>query len=480
MSKRLVGLDFGRGIAILGVIASHSFQGRIAGWNANILMDLVKTIPIVLLVVIFVPVVAASMLGSFFFFITAVGVSISTIRIRSKGAGSIVQYVVMKMFFAFFLRIMEDSWKAILSYYPFKQHHIGVPQVKLNYDSHSLDVVGFFNWFVPIIVVAITSIPKIHLYTKLGILCVIAYILLFISEYVCTFTQNIANWLEKNEYYFFYYLVMKFADGQFSLSQYWAYGFLGAAYGILFCSTNDFKTYWKFTWIQSIPFILTGIPLIFFTDDFVGKLFSWFRPISFLFIVGGVQSILMMTCLQLNDNPNRPAEKRHSFIRNTTFLRRANTLSLTAFIAEVFFTEAIYVVFKTFFGPGSDFLQEKCLWSWVTAMLYMVVCCVLWCVLIRLWEKANFRFSAESQLGAIMGWLFQVPYNKINYAKNIYGPLNDVKAELEEKLAKQQQQQQQQQQQSEQQQQEEESKEQQPEQTEIEIVAISNANNSTV
>lgn len=46
------------------------------------------------------------------------------------------------------------------------------------------------------------------------------------------------------------------------------------------------------------------------------------------------------------------------------------------------------------------------------------------------WEKTDFRFSAESQLGAIMSWLFQVPYNKIDYAKNIYGALDDITAEM--------------------------------------------------
>ena len=60
-----------------------------------------------------------------------------------------------------------------------------------------------------------------------------------------------------------------------------------------------------------------------------------------------------------------------------------------------------------------------------------------WSYFLVLWEKVDFRFSAESQLSAIMSWIFQAPYNKIDYSKNIYGALADVTKELEEKLGQQ-------------------------------------------
>ena len=437
MSKRLVGLDFARGIAILGVILSHSFQGRVSNWDAETLFNLASKVPVVLLIIVFIPIVVASLLGSLFFFITAIGVTISSIRIRSKGTKYVVKYIVMKMFFAFFLKLLEDGWKSIFNYYPFKQHHIALPQISIHYWSHSLDVVGFFNWSVPLVVLGVTSIPNLHYYYQMAILCIVASVIIYFNDNLLTLFGDLAKWLESKEYYFFYYLVMKIADGQFSLGQYGAYGLLGAAYGILFCNTNNFKTYWKFTWIQSIPFMVVGIPMLFTVPDVLSKIFTWIKPTGYLFLMGGLQSLAMMLALQLNDNPNRPVEKRHSLIRNTTFLRRANALSLTAYISEEFFTQAIYVVFKTFFGPGADVSTHTCFWGWPVVLIYVIVCVILWCMLIRLWEKADFRFSAENQLSAIMSWLFQAPYNKVNYAKTIYGPLNDVKAELEEKMKQQ-------------------------------------------
>lgn len=64
MGKRLYGLDFGRGLAILGVIFAHSFMGQVTGWNSNILFDLAKKTPIVLLILVFIPVVALTLMGS--------------------------------------------------------------------------------------------------------------------------------------------------------------------------------------------------------------------------------------------------------------------------------------------------------------------------------------------------------------------------------------------------------------------------------
>lgn len=434
MSHRLVGLDFGRGIGILGVILSHSFQGPATNWDTNVLLDLATKVPLLILIVVFIPIVFASLLGSLFFFITAIGVTISSLRIRTKGTKYVWKYIIMKVVFSFLLKFMEDAWKTILKYYPFMQGKIALPEIKLNYFSHSLDNVGFNSWFVPLVVLGITSIPKLHYYYQMAILCVISMILIAIKDYSLSFFAHLATWFQEKEYFFFYYLCMKMCDGHFSIAQYAPYGLVGGAYGILFHNTKDFKLYWKFTWILVAIYFAYGIPAICFVPDLPSQIFAWVKPIPYLFVIGGVQCLAMMLCLQLNDNPNRPIKKRYSLIRNTTFLRRANALSLTAYIMEEAFNNAFYIVFKTFFGPGADRENHICLWPWLVVVVFVILCTVMWSYFLVWWEKADFRFSAESQLGAIMSWLFQIPYNKIDYAKNIYGALDDITAEMTAEL----------------------------------------------
>ena len=85
-------------------------MGQVTGWNSNILFDLAKKTPIVLLILVFIPVVALTLMGSLFSFITAVCVTISSIKITAKGGNLIWRYIVMKMVFAFVLKFLEGFW----------------------------------------------------------------------------------------------------------------------------------------------------------------------------------------------------------------------------------------------------------------------------------------------------------------------------------------------------------------------------------
>ena len=66
----------------------------------------------------------------------------------------------------------------------------------------------------------------------------------------------------------------------------------------------------------------------------------------------------------------------------------------------------------------------------------MLLCTTLWAFVCLLWEKAHFRFSMEHQLSCIMSWLFQQPYNRMDYKSAIYGPVEDLKKEMEANKAK--------------------------------------------
>ena len=91
---------------------------------------------------------------------------------------------------------------------------------------------------------------------------------------------------------------------------------------------------------------------------------------------------------------------------------------------------------KLLFGEGADRQQEICLWSWHVVLLYMLLCTMLWAFICVLWEKGHFRFSMEYQLSCIMSWLFQQPYNKMDYKSAIYGPVEELKKEMEAEKAK--------------------------------------------
>ena len=95
------------------------------------------------------------------------------------------------------------------------------------------------------------------------------------------------------------------------------------------------------------------------------------------------------------------------------------------------YNNLIYRVFKLFFGPGADLESKTFLWPWYLAFSFMIVCVCVWCLVVKLWEKIEFRFCIEAQLSAIMCWLFNQPYNKMDYKTAIYGPINEIQQEIE-------------------------------------------------
>lgn len=432
MGKRLTGLDFGRGLAVLGMVFCHSFMGQVTGWNSTILFDLASKTPIVLLVAVFCPVVVFCLMGSLFSFITAICVTMSSIKIAAKGGNLIWRYVVMKLVFAFVIKFLEDFWGQWLNDYNiFKDERFGLPNVSLLYWSHTLDDVGFFSWFIPIVVYGLSKVPRLDYRAQMAILTVIGVILLQFNDVTIFYCRELGSWFRSHEFYFFYYLTTKLDNGAFAILQYLPFGFFGGAFGLLFTNTKDVKHYWVYCGILSGLCIVCGIPNLFGdAATLVQDVFGWIKPKSYLFFMGAIQSIAMMICLQLADNPKRPVEKRYRTIKRTTFLRRINALSLTAYIVEPRYNRTVLLFFRALFGEGADRDKGTCLWPWYICLLYMLSCATLWAIICRLWERGHFRFSMEHQLSCIMSWLFQQPYNKMDYKANIYGPVEEIKQEL--------------------------------------------------
>ena len=106
MVKRLVGLDYGRGLAILALLYIHSIMSSVVHWNMETINDLSNKMPSFLSILLFSPLVVFGMMGSLFSFATAICVTLSSIKIHAKGWKYLIQYCIMKMVFAFVLKVL--------------------------------------------------------------------------------------------------------------------------------------------------------------------------------------------------------------------------------------------------------------------------------------------------------------------------------------------------------------------------------------
>ena len=97
MKNRFYGLDNAKGVAILGMVLSHSFMGTIANWNPDVLFSFVKKVPVVLLIVLLAPISLLSQMGSLFSFISAICVTLSFLNVSKKGWPIVWRYILMKI-----------------------------------------------------------------------------------------------------------------------------------------------------------------------------------------------------------------------------------------------------------------------------------------------------------------------------------------------------------------------------------------------
>ena len=157
-----------------------------------------------------------------------------------------------------------------------------------------------------------------------------------------------------------------------------------------------------------------------------------FKPEGYMTIAMIVELWLVIWFIYLVDNPRRSLKKRLGTLKRTTFLRRMNTLSLTAYILEPFLSKKVFALFQIPFGKAIDTTAKVCLWDWPIVALYALTDTLIAVGIARLWENCGFRFSIEYQLGAIMHWIMGRSYSKLDYKENIYGPIEEIEKELNE------------------------------------------------
>ena len=68
-NQRIYGFDYGKGLAILGMLLAHTFEAGICDWNHDVEMHYLQRIPKWVIVIVS-PFALVCMMGLFFTFIT--------------------------------------------------------------------------------------------------------------------------------------------------------------------------------------------------------------------------------------------------------------------------------------------------------------------------------------------------------------------------------------------------------------------------
>ncbi|KAK8803218.1 hypothetical protein WA158_000912 [Blastocystis sp. Blastoise] len=423
---RINGIDFNKGIAILGMLFFHAFQTGIAHNNSELTINWAFSLPPFVTYGIILPLVFISHLGSLFVFLTVMTTTISLLSLYKKNKKAIISYLFGRLIFAVALKALELFWYSFLINYDFlSKREFAFPSFEIPYDSGTLDAIGILGFLVPTLVYGLISIPHIHY--SFQILIIMCFIICWWPFYqiIGDNCNVLSNWLSTHGFNILGLFFSKCGTGSFQISEMLPFGLLGACWGILMFNTKSWKYYAIFCSVVVSICVVIGTILIFFTPEFIQKIGDDRKPLGYLLVIMAFQNIMHLTHCYFTDGP-RTDEKLLKSRRHTTYLRRLSCVSLTAFVIDTYTELQVLKVFEAIFGPAADYKSNAVLWNSWLVLIYMFTYALCWMLLIRLWEKISFRWSLEHQLSSIIQWIYNKPYNKMDFKKVIYEPIWEI------------------------------------------------------
>ena len=105
--RRIYAFDYGRGLAIFGMLLAHTFEKGICDLNSKVELDYLKRVP-VWLIACLSPFALLFMMGLFFTFITSMACTMSVINIEKHGRGAVMAYLFYRLVFGFVLKAVDS------------------------------------------------------------------------------------------------------------------------------------------------------------------------------------------------------------------------------------------------------------------------------------------------------------------------------------------------------------------------------------
>ena len=422
--KRIAGFDSGKGIAVLGMMIAHTFEGGICQWNHDVELSFLKTIKVWILILLS-PFSLILMMGLFFTFISSITCSLSVISKEKYGDHIILQYIFYRLVFAIVLKVMEIIltawWK---QFDPFDLLAIQLPIATIPRSSHTLDSVGACGWIVPLIIFIVRKIRGPHsIPVQISLLSLTALILIVFYQPIALAAMDISNFFEQHQMNGLSILFSKIGSGPFMLAQCLPFGIIGGVIAIMLYEFPTCKQLWKYDFAFSVVTLIIAVLQFLFTDHFWENVLGEFKPPSLRMAELVVELNIIVLGIYLCEDPRQSVQHRALFTRKGTFLRRISYVSLTIFIFEQYLCRLSMKMFKLFFGEAIDIAHNVVLWNPIQIILYMACTTGIELGIVRIWECGSFRLSCEHLMELVMGFLLnQASAHQRDYRRVIYGP----------------------------------------------------------
>ncbi|MHA1511872.1 MAG: hypothetical protein ACTSRX_09150 [Promethearchaeota archaeon] len=435
MGKRILSLDFIRGLSIIGVVLNHAITYGIM-LNEDNARNLLPKSPLV----IFAPLLIFGTWAGIFALITGI-VNAYQIYLRMKkkeDIGKALQgclinstlVLIMHFIFLGLFRRMAESLTGngnnhSLITGSIELQQLSIPPIEFFFRADALAMISASGYLTCLVLWLIWRKGKFQ-NTKRSVKILLEFggIILAISQPLWNQLYPVfISSLNKGGLYYIPAFFLSFISGTMHcLLPYGGYVAFGIILGIYLAEEKNIHEIKRFAKRVGFSLIIIGIIFIvyhIFTVE--GNLMSYFFkykmiPPDLYLLNLGIMIIWFSWFFEKMDYCSD--EKHEKIARKTLFIRRFGILSLTLFMVESFWCTLWSYIFHTNFGSFSG-EPDVVMTNFGLNLLFLLIVFGSWFVILKKWEKYKYKYSFEWLMGKIGSKLRKRPFDSQDLTKKL-------------------------------------------------------------
>jgi len=425
---RFIGIDVYKGWGVWFMFLIHAFVQNICQYDAGLFIPTIERTTgwaRVILLFFGIPIGIMAIWGQMFAFAFVCTVAIQTFQLLDSNPKKLPRYLLNKLITGILILLLNKIGHGLFNIDFFMGGQTLFPTLSVSYSADILDAVAWMGVLIPLIVWTVYRVFRIKKPINLLITFGILLTIWFAATPVFTnLGETAIIWLESKNLYLIKLVITKFIRGRFRLLPGLGYGFMGCMYATMLYMQWNIKRIFRFA-ISFFFYCLVGFMIWWLLIDP-----QWFNsfaeeavPVPLTIVSMSTMQFLLVLFLR-NQDYAKSEKHRVKAAHRTTFWRRYSLFSLTAFSINSGVAKRIFSIFVGFWGPSVDYSVPPgiIIWNVWQCLAFVLFMWGFWSLLVRIWEKYDFKFSLDWFLVQLMALFTGAKMGRASIKPIIYGP----------------------------------------------------------
>lgn len=407
-SERIYTFDIVKGIAILLVIPLHALIYQIGKNDPALFMPIMSAIP-QKVIYLLIPAMVLSMWGPIFTLITGANIAYGYLRVYNRNPEESSAYILRRILSAGMLLFVSRTAVFIFEGGMFTNGFFNIFNYKIRYYADTLDSIALTGIIVPVFILflldksrsvkqknetgnAINKIDIRRIYIGMTVITTIWFVF---TPIVHALTMPINSFASRHNFKMILLIWSKLTAGRFRLFPILGFGYVGAVIGAAIHIRSRYKNIRRYAGIFFLIALGMFLTWLFLTNNPIINVVSDDIPI--MMQVLNLGAMTFATVLMLGRYDYCRPERRLRRIGRTLWIRRFSIVSLTIYVMEFFLAQAVYWLFEQFWDNAVALVNQVpvLIWNIAQIFVFMIVICLIWFLIVPLWEKIDFICSLE-------------------------------------------------------------------------------------